>query len=528
MTPAAKKRLTRLLLAFFLLVLAFPATVLADNPPAPPVLSSLSFVSNADYNLVVGLASSIDFRLTNNDGSSHSGSVTAYLYDPDRQLVGSYTLNGQGSYSLSNIILDSPGTYSLYLSDGTGSAGGSIIVTNGKIEIVSGSLVVNMNSSVTAKLEDANGNPLPRKSVDVDASGAGLGKFTYQTAYDGTFVFTLTPTSKGTVNFLLGGHIIGSMPVAAAYTRGGRLGAVAADNSALSVAVAQQGWASSDAVLLTRDDDLADSMVAVPLAKKYDAPILMTPSKQLAPAVLAEIQSLKATRVYIIGGTGAVSEEVANALRAQGLSVFRFGGADRYETAVQIAAIVGSPGTVYLAYGEGEPDAIAASSLAAQQHIPILLTGATVLPDSTQRMLASLGASKVVLLGGTGVISKALEQQLAASYSVQRWGGPDRYATEQAIFQNTVHSRMPAYFVSALVSPADVASGNPRGDALLAAALAAHQNGFIVALPPDNLPMAMYYFLLYNKGYISSGTVVGNTAAITQNLEQQLQDLTDH
>lgn len=409
---------------------------------------------------------------------------------------------------------------------------GTLQVSPGAVKAtVTGPLVINNNNFVTVKLTDNSGNPLQRKSVTVDgtAAGAAPATQTLTTMNDGTFILQMTPTQTGTVNIIYGGDVVGTINAVSAYQTGSRIGSQTTGNASLSVAVAQQGWSKAANVILTRDDILADAMASVPLSKKLDAPILMTPSASLDNSVLHEITSLGAQTVYMIGGTGAVSPDIEQLLEnSYHLSVVRLAGVDRYDTAAQIAQRVGSTGTVYLAYGFGEPDALAVSAFAAEQGNPILLTDTNQLPAVTQAELNALAPGSIKILGGTGVVSQSLENQLAGQYAVERWGGQDRYGTEYLIFQNLFHNQSPLYFASSLVESSDVASGNPYGDALLAGALAAKNNGFVVTLPPNSLPLPVANFLLYDKGYIPNATVIGNSRAINSNLDQQLQQILNH
>lgn len=531
----------------FLVALVLMLTLLMGVNPGSAWASTsayldLTFASISDYNLITGETRTINFTLSGETTTTTTdqvtglvtrttspykatGPYTAYISDPDGKET-SYATNGS---SISNVTLDKAGTYYLYISDSTESASGTIYVTDAKTTIT-GKLSLGYNSTVTVKLMDSDGNILPRKSVNVDASNVGGTVSSYTTLYDGTFGFSMTPLKMGTVKLTIGGHIIGSLDVTPAYSTSNRIGDNTSDNATRSVLVSQQGWSSSKYVILTRDDVVADAMVAVPMSNKYDAPILMTPTDQLNPYVINEIKRLGAGTVFIIGGEGAISSSVENQLKGYGIYPNRLAGNDRYETATKIASWVGSPGTVYLAYGYGEPDALAASALAAEQGIPILLTDTNTLPESTSNALATLAPRNLKLLGGTGVISAELEQSLANSYVVDRWGGADRYATEQVIFQNyfgkqQASNSFPAYFTSAYVAPNDVTSGTPYGDALFTAALAAKNNGFVITLPSNEIPSSIRTFLLYNKVFIPSGTVVGNSSAISYQLEAQLNQL---
>lgn len=488
----------------------------------------INFVSPSDYNLTTGVTQNINYKLYNENGTQYTGPVTAYIDDPDGHST-SYTAT---SSSISDVTFDKPGEYTLYIimsnnNTSTITAVGNLTVANANFS-TSGSLITNFNSTITCTLTKADGDPLSRVPVTVDATQVGGTSSAYTTLYDGTFTITMTPTAVGSVKIELSGHTVGTIQVNAAYTGGSRIGGMNSGNADLSIAVAQKGWTTAANVILTRDDVVADAMVAAPLSKALNAPILMTPTNSLDSHVAAEIRTLLAKTVYIIGGTGAVSSAVEDQLRGSGLNIVRIAGADRYDTAAQIAARVGSSGTVYMAYGYGEPDALAAGPLAAEQGIPILLTETNSLPAATQNELGVLKPKTVVLLGGTGVISSGLEEQLGSFYSVQRWGGVDRYATEQIILQNFFNNKpalnqYPLYIASANVSPSDVSSGKPFGDALVTAVLAAKNNGFIITLPPNSIPNPVATFLLFNKGYIPSATVVGNISAISYNLEQLIQ-----
>jgi putative cell wall-binding protein len=532
-----KKTLPLVISLFILLIFISPHNVLADRPIDPNDLTKgtieeldyLIFQTESEEMILIGSTGPISVRLYDYEHEVFSGSVSGHISDPDGEITNISGSGGsQGNFSISNFTFDKLGDYDLDLWDKYDNhAGGTIKVVEPDIS-TTGSLVVNSKSTVTVKITDPEGNKIARESFKVDGTQVGGNSTDYKTLYDGTFTFTMTPTKLGKVNFLHGDHIVGSMEVKPAYTAERRIGGNLSDNASLSVAVAQSGWSSATHVILTRDDVVADAMVAVPLSKKYNAPILMTSPNGLDSNVLSQIRSLSADTVFIIGGTGAISEETEKALKAQGLYVYRFAGADRYDTAAQIASWVGSSDTVYLAYGYGEPDALAASAFAAAKGIPILLTDTTSLPDVTQSRLQQIAPSQVVILGGTGIVSSGLESELRGQYLVKRWGGADRYGTQQIILQNLIDKQASIYVTTALVSPGDVPDGRPFGNALLAAALAAKKGGFVVAVPTNDLPSAVNYSLLYNKGYISSATVVGNSGAVSVSLEQRIHDLLKH
>lgn len=488
----------------------------------------ISSVATAEGNLVLNNSSNIKITLKDSNGNPLAGKTLTV--DSSEVGLGSQNLTtlSDGTCSIS-LTPTEMGT--VYFQHG-GLNVGSLSVEGGEGATVttSGSLVLNSPSLITGTLLGSDGKPLTKTTVTLDESDIAQSSQNYTTLNDGTFSFSMTPTQLGKINFVYGGNIVGSIDVQPSFQANPRIGANISDNSSMSVAVAQKGWTSAQNVILTRQDVLVDAMTAIPLSKKLDAPILMAQPNSLSDAVLTEIKDLKAENIYIIGGTGAINSSVESVLTSQGLKVTRLGGADRYATAAQIAKSIGSSSTVDLAYGYGEPDAIVGSVYAAEQGYPVLLTESSNLPADTQSYLASSGTKAISILGGTGVVSSALEETLAHNYTVKRLGGSDRYYTEQAIstdyFSNKPYSdQYPIFFASSAVSPNDVGGGTPDASALLAGALAAKENGLLMVVPSNTLPDGVNLFLLYNKGYIPQSTVVGNVNAVREDLEAQLKSI---
>ena len=521
------QRVLGVLMIVFLLIGIIPGVALG----AATDLSWLTFVSSSDSTLVAGETSNINLRLWDTVSNPFSGSVNAFITDANGNQTFYSTSGSQGSCSVSNVTLDTPGNYSLYVTPTTSSAigvaEGTITVVNA-VPTITGSLLINTNNTLKVKLTDPAGNLLARRAVTLDGSAVGAMTQSCTTLSDGTFSFQMNPSSYGNVSIIHAGHVIGTIPVLPAFTQNARIGGTAEDNVALSIAVAKSGWTEGARfVILARDDEFPDAMTAVPLSKSLNAPILMTGSAILDDRTLAEMRSLGATGVYIVGGTGAISQTIQDNLKSNGFSTARIAGQERYDTAAMISSFIGANAThtVYIVNGYALPDAVAASAFAAEQGIPILLTGKDEIPTSTLDALANLNASNVVLLGGTGVISTQVENALRSKYAVQRWGGNDRYDTQNIIFQNLLNTQTPQsplYFASGLIQQDDVTSGKPYADALLTAALAAKTGGFVAMLPPNTLPSSLNYFLLYNKGYISKTAVVGNYSAVSRDLEQQV------
>lgn len=177
-----------------------------------------------------------------------------------------------------------------------------------------------------------------------------------------------------------------------------------ADRIGTAIATSQASYADGAAatVLLTRGDDFADALAGTPLAVAADGPLLLTPSAELASGVLTEIGRVLPTggTVHLLGGTAALSPEVATALEDAGYATVRLGGADRYATAVRIAEVLGDPSEVFVTTGLDFPDALAAGTAAAVRGAAVLLTAGASPAPATTFYLAGRDDVTVVAVGG--------------------------------------------------------------------------------------------------------------------------------
>src|SRR4051812_32245273 len=159
----------------------------------------------------------------------------------------------------------------------------------------------------------------------------------------------------------------------------------------------------------------------------------------------------------LVGIGATVAAPLANAQAT--VTPGRVAGTNRFDTAAKIAAAAypGGATAVILANGRNFPDALAGSALGGIKNAPLLLTETGSTPAETTAALQSLKPTTVYLLGGTGAISQAQQDELAKSYAVQRVAGADRYATAGAIADQ--------------VGPANVASLNGKRTAFIATGL---------------------------------------------------------
>jgi putative cell wall-binding protein len=197
---------------------------------------------------------------------------------------------------------------------------------------------------------------------------------------------------------------------------------------------------SASAAVLARADEFADALAGVPGAAAVDGPLLLTGSSTLAPAAADELSRIlhPGAPVYLLGGAGALSAAVEQAVAARGFEPRRLAGESRFDTAAAVAALAPDPSTVFVASGERFPDALAASSPAAMAGHPILLTGRDRLPEATRAFLAPPArlVRTVLVVGGTAAVSDAvvlaIRAQLPAA-EVVRLAGESRFDTAAVV-----------------------------------------------------------------------------------------------
>lgn len=244
------------------------------------------------------------------------------------------------------------------------------------------------------------------------------------------------------------------------------------DRYATSISVSQK-WSSSEYAVLASGEDFADALSAAPLAKEYEAPILLTTPKTLMPNTEAELSRLGVKKVFIIGGNASVSKEIEDKLSAKGIEITRLSGLDRYETSLAVANYIGTDnGEMFVVSGVNFPDALSIASYAAYSQTPIILTDGVKLSEGIQNFVKTHDVNKTHLIGGSGVVSEDVASKLP---NAERIGGLDRYETNLKVLEN-----FEFYYGATMF-----ASGQGFADALSGSALAALSNSPIILMDED-------------------------------------------
>ncbi|MCM8711276.1 cell wall-binding repeat-containing protein [Clostridium sp. SYSU_GA19001] len=197
-----------------------------------------------------------------------------------------------------------------------------------------------------------------------------------------------------------------------------------------AVKVSSYGWQTSEYAVLATGQDFPDALCAAPLAKKYNAPILLVGKDSLDSAVENELKRLQVKNVFLIGGQGVISVNVENKLKSMNIGVTRLGGKDRYETSILIAEQLSSTGKAVITTGGDFADALSISPIAASEGMPILLSEKNVLPNGVKEYLNKINVTKTYLIGGTGVIGASVESSVPAP---ERLAGNNRYETNYSV-----------------------------------------------------------------------------------------------
>jgi putative cell wall-binding protein len=269
----------------------------------------------------------------------------------------------------------------------------------------------------------------------------------------GTYIYQLTVSIA-----VYPGSVTGpwtSAPPAPTATR-----VFGADRMATAVAIStiEYPGGGAGAVVLARADAYPDALVGAPLAASSNAPLLLTSGAALPDATKGELQRVLAQgkTVYLLGGTASIPDSVSTELTSLGYVVVRYGGVDRYGTAVAVADALNDPATVLLASGLNFPDALTAGPAAASMHGAVLLTDGTHLPASISAYL-SAHATTTYAIGGAAATADPSGVAIV---------GADRYATAASVAQRFF--RNPKFV--------GIAVGSNFPDALAAGAYLAHSN----------------------------------------------------
>lgn len=270
-----------------------------------------------------------------------------------------------------------------------------------------------------------------------------------------------------------------------------------------SASIASEGWKQSNYAILASGEDFPDAISAAPLAKKYNAPILLSQKNSLPIETSNVLQNLKVKNVFIVGGIGVISTLVENQLDNMGINVTRLSGNNRFETDIKIAEQLENVSEIAIVTGEDYADALSIAPIASEKNMPIILTGKTGLSTVVKNYISSHNIQLIYIVGVGSVIDNSIVEKL--STKVIQINGANKYARNMLI-NNKFNPLMN-------LSNIYIATGENYADALSGSALAS-MNYNPILLINSNID-SQKDFINNNIKYINKIRFLGGTNIIS-------------
>ena len=265
----------------------------------------------------------------------------------------------------------------------------------------------------------------------------------------------------------------------------------------------------ASAVVLASSMGFADGVSGVPLAAALDGPLLLTAVSSLDPATAAEITRILPAggTVDVLGGIGAISENVVTSLTSRGFKVTRLWGATRYETAAKVANSLPGAKTVLLTSGLSFPDALSAGPAAAHTGGVVLLTAGPTMSSAAKTYMAQNPGAEVFAVGGDAA------KAAPTTPKDHQFVGVDRYETG---------TKVAAAFFS---HPGVVtfASGQDFPDALSGGAFSALIDSPILLVRSDTVPAVVKSYASANESSVSGSALIGGAGVVIESVRASLE-----
>ena len=186
-----------------------------------------------------------------------------------------------------------------------------------------------------------------------------------------------------------------------------------------------QGFAPGVAdVVVATGRTYPDALAGSAAAAKAGAPLLLVDSGSIPDSTRRELARLRPAGITVLGGAGAVSEQVLAELRPfTAGSVTRVWGTDRYATAVAVSRVffpAGAP-TVQFTSGTSWPDAVAAGAYSGRRQSPLLLTPKDCVPQTVNLEVERLAPDFLQAIGGDASYSAAAARRTSCGSDVRTY-----------------------------------------------------------------------------------------------------------
>lgn len=165
-------------------------------------------------------------------------------------------------------------------------------------------------------------------------------------------------------------------------------------------------------VVIVNGENYPDALSISSIAAASGYPILLTTQNSIPQQTIDQLAKIKPSKIYVIGGSGVISDNVYSSLKSYSNDISRIFGADRYETSMNICKTFnsGSNSTIVLATGTDFKDALVGSSVAVKYNAPIILVGNDA--SKVKEFLRYNSFKNVIILGNTSSISSDIEASI--------------------------------------------------------------------------------------------------------------------
>lgn len=268
-------------------------------------------------------------------------------------------------------------------------------------------------------------------------------------------------------------------------------------------------------VYIATGTGFADALSAGPAAAKQGGPVLLVAPTGIPAETASELTRLKPQKIVVVGGTGVVSDRIKLDLAKYSSVVVRRAGADRYSTSATISSTTFTSlpvPVVYVATGANFPDALAGVPAAGRQHGPILLVTKDDVPTVIMSELRRLKPTKIVVLGGTGVVSgTAVNELKTVTTNVTRLAGVDRWSTAVAVSKAVFPTGAKVVYVANGLNFPDALAGGPP---------ASVQGAPLLLVTKDTIPAATSTEI--KRLGARTVVILGGTGVVNSTVQSQL------
>ncbi len=304
------------------------------------------------------------------------------------------------------------------------------------------------------------------------------------------------------------------------------------------------GANSCSDIVLASGSDFPDALCASSLAGALYAPIVTTDCDSFSTQAKDEIQKLAestSTRIWIMGGEAAVSEQTETEIKNLGYTVERLSGPTRFDTCQKIMeqtriSSINPSETVIITSGSGYADSLSIGSWAYASKSPIVIVdGGTKALSSDQISAIKDGDYKnVLVVGGDAVVDfDKVQSDLGSTMNYMCLSGSTRLQTSEKVVQwttgNASAEDVADGFEPGIVLSFDkmgVACANGFADSLAAAGLLGQNKSCLLLVDDSDASKDCIDSTIgSHPSEIKTSYILGGTAAVSKDIESYIKSL---